>query len=176
MKQLSITIKIPLQQFYPNYFCQFFALHCNKIHEIIAYCYKIFEVVNCLLQQQIYYYIKIVIKIFKVYCNEIFLQHKPITSNLIATLHINYCNDSDVIATIFFIVINIFCCSVLYLADHCNTPVCQSGFHVVNLVGHNFQHTDLTQSQSFSFNMLVLVFTLGLHVMSVYNSYKCKVK
>ena len=33
----------------------------------------IFEVVNCLLQQQIYYYIKIVIKIFKVYCNNIFL-------------------------------------------------------------------------------------------------------
>ena len=33
----------------------------------------IFEVVNCLLQQQIYYYIKIVIKIFEVYCNDIFL-------------------------------------------------------------------------------------------------------
>ena len=33
----------------------------------------IFEVANCLLQQQIYYYIEIVIKIFKVYCNDIFL-------------------------------------------------------------------------------------------------------
>ena len=32
----------------------------------------IFEVVNCLLQQQIYYYIKIVIKIFKFDCKEIF--------------------------------------------------------------------------------------------------------
>ena len=29
------------------------------------------------------------------------------------TLHINYCNDFDVIAMIFFVVINIFCCSVI---------------------------------------------------------------
>ena len=92
MKNLTITIYIPLQEFEP-------------------YCYKIFEVINCLLQQQIYYYIKIFIKIFKVYCNKIFLQHKLITSNFIATLSINYCNDFDVIVTIFFVVINIFCCS-----------------------------------------------------------------
>ena len=50
----------------------------------VAYCYKIFEIVNCLLQQRIYYYIKIVIKIFKVYCNDFFFWHKPITSNFIA--------------------------------------------------------------------------------------------
>ena len=36
-----------------------------------------------------------------------------ITSNFVATLYINYCNDFDIIATIFFFffVINIFCCS-----------------------------------------------------------------
>ena len=45
-------------------FCQLFAIYCNKIHEIIVYCYNTFELINCLLQQQIYYYIKIVIKIF----------------------------------------------------------------------------------------------------------------
>ena len=33
----------------------------------------IFEVVNCLLQQQIYYYIKIVIKIFKFIATEFFV-------------------------------------------------------------------------------------------------------
>ena len=111
MKILTIIINIPLQLFEPKLFCQFFTIYCNKIHEIIAYCNKIFEVINFLLQQQIYYYIKIFIKIFKVYCNKIFLQHKLIASNLIATLRINYCNDFDVIATIFFVIINIFCCS-----------------------------------------------------------------
>ena len=38
---------------------------------------------------------------------------QPITSNFIATLCINYCNDSDVIAMVFFVVINFFCCSVM---------------------------------------------------------------
>ena len=34
----------------PNYFCQFFTIYCNKIHEIIVYYYKVCEVINCLLQ------------------------------------------------------------------------------------------------------------------------------
>ena len=38
----------------------------------MAYRYKIFKTLNCLLQQHIYYSIKIVIKNFGVYCNEIF--------------------------------------------------------------------------------------------------------
>ena len=38
----------------------------------MAYCYKIFKTLNCLLQQHIYYSIKFVIKNFGVYCNEIF--------------------------------------------------------------------------------------------------------
>ena len=59
-------------QHYSNYFCQLFAIYYNKICKTIAYCYKIFEIINCLLHQQIYYYIKIIIKIFRVYYNEIF--------------------------------------------------------------------------------------------------------
>ena len=40
-----------------------------------------------------------------------FLLHKPITSNFIATSCINYCNDCNVIAMVFFVAINIFSCS-----------------------------------------------------------------
>ena len=35
---------------------QLFAIYCNKIRKVMFYCYKIFEVVNCLLQQHIYIY------------------------------------------------------------------------------------------------------------------------
>ena len=49
---------------------------CNKIFEVIIYYYKIFKLVNCLLQHCVYIYIynciKILIKIFGVYCNGIF--------------------------------------------------------------------------------------------------------
>ena len=41
-----------------------------------------------------------------------FLLHKTITSNFIATSCINYCNDFNIIAMIFFIEINIFSCDV----------------------------------------------------------------
>ena len=75
----------------------------------VAYCYKIFEIVNCLLQQRIYYYIKIVIKIFKVYCNDFFFGTNLLPQILLQC--INYCNNFDVIATIFFVAINIFYCS-----------------------------------------------------------------
>ena len=37
-----------------------------------------------------------------------FLLHKPITSNFIVTSCINYCNDSNIIAMVFFPTINIF--------------------------------------------------------------------
>ena len=40
-----------------------------------------------------------------------FLLPKPITSNFIATSCSNYCNNSNVIAIVFFVVINIFSCS-----------------------------------------------------------------
>ena len=88
----------------------------NKFREIIAYTYKIFEIVNYLLQQYIYIYIyhwiKVIIKIFGVYCNKKILLHKPITSNFIATSCINYCNNSNVIAIVFFFVaISIYSCS-----------------------------------------------------------------
>ena len=39
-----------------------------------------------------------------------FLLYKPITSNFIATPYINYCNNFNVIATIIFVVMNIFSC------------------------------------------------------------------
>ena len=46
--------------------------YCNKIFEVRVYYYKIFKSVNCLLQQHIYNCIKVLIKMFEVYCNEIF--------------------------------------------------------------------------------------------------------
>ena len=50
LKQLFITINISSQQLDQNYFCQLFTIYCNKICEIIVYYYKIFKVVNFLLQ------------------------------------------------------------------------------------------------------------------------------
>lgn len=85
--------------------------YCNYIFEVIVYYYKIFKSVNCLLQQHIYNCIKILIKIFRVYSNGIFfffLLHISITSTFIATTRIKNCNDTNVIAMISFIVINIF--------------------------------------------------------------------
>ena len=111
------------------------------------------------MQQQIYYYIKIVIKIFKVYCNE----HKHITS--IATLHKNYCNDSDVIATIFFNVINTFCCSEYWLDNSiatgfdsneqrmANVPIASKSGHELsqftNYFGNNISVVGFNQSTTF---------------------------
>ena len=65
-------MKISLQQFNPTYFVQLFAIYYNKFYEVIAYIYKIIEIVNCLLQQYIYHCIKVIIKIFRVYCNKNF--------------------------------------------------------------------------------------------------------
>ena len=44
--------------------------------------------------------------------------YKPINSNFIATLRINYCNDSDIITTVFFLVINNFCFSECFLFSY----------------------------------------------------------
>ena len=106
-------MKILLQLFDLNYFCPLFIIYCNKICEIISYCYKLFKTINCLLQH-ICYCIKVVIEIFEMYCN--FFLHKTIISDFITIPRSNYCNDSYVIAKIFSIVINIFSCSVIILS------------------------------------------------------------
>ena len=60
---------------------------------------------------------------FRIYCNEIFWLYKPIASQLITTACNKffviavtaYCNDFVVIATIFFVVIDLFSGSVMCL-------------------------------------------------------------
>ena len=53
-------MKTSLQKFNSTYFGQLFAIYCNKFYKIVAYTYKIFKIVNCLLQQYIYIYIYII--------------------------------------------------------------------------------------------------------------------
>ena len=63
-------MKISLQQFDLDYFCQLFVMYCNKICKVTVYYYKIFKIVNFLLQQHIYDCIRIFIKIFEFYCKK----------------------------------------------------------------------------------------------------------
>ena len=79
----------------------YFTIYCNDKYETIIYYNKYIIAINCLLQQHIYHCMKVVIKIFSDYCNEIFCCTSSITSKFIATTRINYCNDSNVIAMIF---------------------------------------------------------------------------
>ena len=67
--------------------------------------YKIFETIYYLLQQYIYIYIiasKLLLKYLELIATKVFLLHKPITSIFILTFGINYCNDFNIIAMIFF--------------------------------------------------------------------------
>ena len=60
---------------------------------------------------------------FRIYCNEIFMLYKPISSEFISTACNNFfvvaitpdCNDFVVVATIFFVVIDLLSCSVMCL-------------------------------------------------------------
>ena len=104
-----------MQLFDLDYFCPLFIIYCNKIREIISYCYKLFKTINCLLQH-ICYCIKVVIEIFEIYCNFFFAQNYYSILDFITIPRINYCNDSYVIAKIFSIVIYIFSCSVFILS------------------------------------------------------------
>ena len=60
---------------------------------------------------------------FRIYCNKIFLLYKPIVSEFITTAYNNFfvvaitpfCNNFVVVATVFFVVIVLFSCSVMCL-------------------------------------------------------------
>ena len=68
MKQLFITMKNIVVITWPKL--------------LLSIIWNLFDP-NCLLQEQMYYYIKIIIKIFKVYCNEIFCSTSLLTQILL---------------------------------------------------------------------------------------------